>query len=134
MDNNYASQSEKSRWDPSKEDIDPIAFFLERLQTLLMWIDEHRSSFETLRNSDPVNAEAELRYLKDATEQAVIYLQRLTELLLAGNTISDNKRIPQGLSTQVWQRLAQTLQLKHSAKTEIEREKGSSEGKKRGRD
>jgi hypothetical protein len=95
--------------DPSKEDIDPIAFSLERLQTLLMWIDEHRSSFEILRGSEPINADTELGYLRDATEQTVLYLQRLTELLLAGYAINPEKRLPKGLSTQAWERLVQAV-------------------------
>jgi hypothetical protein len=88
--------------DPSKQDIDPIGFALERLQTNMKWIDDYRASFEKLRNSEPDRAERELRYLEDATEQGVAYLQRLTELLLAGYTIDPNKRLPKGLCEPFW--------------------------------
>lgn len=83
--------------DPWKQDIDPIGFALERLQTFLLWISEHRSAFEQLRHCDPVSAESELDNLKDSNEQALAHLQRLMELLLAGYTIDPNKRLPQGL-------------------------------------
>lgn len=83
--------------DPSKKDIDPIGFALERLQTFLLWIDEHGSSFKQLRHIDPISAESELAYLRDSTEQALTHLQRLMELLLAGYTIDPNKRLPKEL-------------------------------------
>jgi hypothetical protein len=104
--------------DPRREDVDPIGFFLERLQTLLMWMDEHRSSFESLRNSDTEDAEAELRNLKDATEQAILCLQRLTELFLAGCAIDPNKRLPKGLCGEVWLRFVQILQQEHCGNRE----------------
>ena len=83
--------------DPYKPDIDPLGFALYRLQTHLLWIAEHRSSFEQLRHTDPSDAERELNYLKDSTWQALAHLQRLMELVLAGYTIDPNKRLPQGL-------------------------------------
>lgn len=92
----------KHSWDPFKQDIDPIGFALERLQTNIIWIDEYRASFEKLRNSEPERAECELRYLEDATEQLVAHLQRLTELLLAGYSIDPNKRLPKGLCQPHW--------------------------------
>jgi hypothetical protein len=80
-----------------KKDIDAIAFALDKLRTFLFWIDEHRSSFEANRTTDPENAESGLHNLRDSTEQAMVHLQRLTELLLAGYTIDPNKRLPKGL-------------------------------------
>jgi hypothetical protein len=85
-------------FDPSKVDIDPIAFALERTQTFLVWIEEHRASFEKYRNTDPSSAERELRYLENSTDQALVHLQRLKELLLAGRSIDPNKRLPKGLN------------------------------------
>ena len=42
--------------DPYKQDIDPIAFALARLQVHLLWIGEHRTSFEKIRTTDPTGA------------------------------------------------------------------------------
>jgi hypothetical protein len=80
--------------DPYKKDIDPVAFALRKVATMLFWIEEHRSSFEHLRNSDPANAERELDNLRDATKQAVVGLHRFIELYLAGYSIDPNKRLP----------------------------------------
>ena len=89
-------------YDPSKSDIDAIGFALERLQTMLTWIEEHRASFEKDRESDPACAEKELRYLADTTKQAMRHFLRLTELLLAGYTFDPNKRLPKGLFQPEW--------------------------------
>lgn len=89
---------ERHPFDPYKEDIDPIGFALARLQTLLIWIEEHRASFEVFRHTDSASAENELGHLKNSTDQAMAHLQRLKELLLAGCTIDPNKRLPKGLS------------------------------------
>lgn len=97
MDNREILPPGQHPFDPSVQDIDPIGFALSRLQTFLLWIDEHRASFEQLRNTDPASAERELRYLADATQQASTHLARLTELLLAGYTIDPGKRLPKGL-------------------------------------
>lgn len=88
-------------YDPSKPDIDPIGFALDRLRTFLLWIDEHSSSLEKLRHCDSVNAESELENLKDSIAQALTHLQRLMELLLAGYTIDPNKRLPRNLYQEV---------------------------------
>jgi hypothetical protein len=90
--------------DPSGGDIDPVAHELERLQTYLVWIDEHRSSFVKLRNCDPVCADTELLYLKDATEHALAHLLRLMELFVAGYTNDPNKGIPEGQVQPDWLR------------------------------
>lgn len=113
MDNHMILPLGQDPLDPLRENIDPIGFFLERLQTLLLWMEEHRSSFEELRNSDKEDAESELRNLKNATEQAALYLQRLTELLLAGGTIDPGKRLPKDLGGEVWLRFVQTLLREH---------------------
>ena len=84
-------------FDPSKPDIDPIAFALERVQTFLLWIEEHRAAFEEYRHTDRTSAERELRYLENSTDQAVAHLERLKELLLAGYAIDPTKRLPKGL-------------------------------------
>ena len=88
--------------DPSKSDMDAIGFALAKLQTMLTWIEEHRASFEKERESDPAGAERELRYLADATKQAIGYFVRLTELLLAGYTFDPNKRLPKDLFQPLW--------------------------------
>lgn len=84
-------------YDPVKKDIDPVAFALDRVQTFLVWIDEHRASFEQARDIDKELAEAELNNLRDSTSQGIIYLQRLSELLLAGYSIDPGKRLPESL-------------------------------------
>ena len=83
--------------DPYKKDIDPVAFALERVQTMLAWVDEHRASFEATRDSDPESAERELGFLADATRQAREYHGRLVELVLAGYAVDRSKRLPRGL-------------------------------------
>jgi hypothetical protein len=96
-------------FDTPKLGVDQVAYALERLQTFLMWISEHRASFEKERDADPQSANSELRNLQDSTEQAVMHLQRLTELLLAGYTIDPDKKAPKGLCGEVWVRWAQFL-------------------------
>ncbi len=88
----------ESPLDPSVEDIDPVAFALERVRTMLAWIDEHRGGFEAARTSDPEEAERELGNLADATAQARAYHGRLVELLLAGYALDPAKRPPKGLT------------------------------------
>ena len=95
--------------DSCKPDIDEVAYALERLQTFLSWIEEHRGSFEKERDTDPESAAAELRHLQDSTEQAVLHLQRLTELLLAGYTIDPAKTLPRGFCSATWLRKVQIL-------------------------
>jgi len=102
LDTREIASPGKHSFDPATPDIDPIGFALERLQTMLKWIDDYRASFEKLRNSEPDRAESQLRNLEDATEQGVAHLQRLTELLLSGYTIDPNKRLPRGLSQPHW--------------------------------
>jgi hypothetical protein len=84
-------------YDPVKKDLDPIGFALSRVQTFLVWIEEHRATFEKYRSTDPEFAESELRNLRDSTLQAMVHLQRLSELLLAGYTIDPDKRLPESL-------------------------------------
>jgi hypothetical protein len=85
-------------YDPVKKDIDPVGFALYRVQTFLVWIEEHRATFEKLRHTDQEAAESELSNLRNSTVQGMVYLQRLSELLLAGYTIDPNKRLPESLS------------------------------------
>ena len=99
--------------DPRSAQVDPVAFALERIQTCLMWIEEHRSSFEKDRSSNPESAESELGYMKGSAEQAVLHLQRLTELLLAGYTIDPNKTLPKGLCAPPWDRYVEILLREH---------------------
>lgn len=88
----------QSPLDPSDRDIDAVAFALERVRTYLAWIDEHRGSFEALRESDPENAEHELSHLAHATSEARGHVGRLVELLLAGYNIDPSKRLPRGFA------------------------------------
>ena len=90
--------------DSGKPDIDEVAYALERLQTFLSWIEEHRGSFEKERDTDPESAAAELRHLQDSTEQAVLHLHRLMELLLAGYGIDAGKALPRGFCNEHWLR------------------------------
>lgn len=97
MENSCTLPPGQHPYDPGKKDIDPIGFALYRVQTFLIWIDEHRASFEKLRHTDQEAAEIELSNLRDSTVQGMIYLQRLSELLLASYTIDPNKRLPESL-------------------------------------
>ena len=114
MDKREILPSGQHPYDPSRQDIDPVGYALERLQTLLIWIEEHRSSFEILRNTNPTSAENELGCLKDSTEQAVMHLHRLTELLLAGYTIDPQKQLPKGLCGEVWSRMVDIFLREHT--------------------
>ena len=82
-------------YDPVQKEIDPIGFALSRVQTFLVWIEEHRAALEKLRQIDPEDAERELSNLRDSTVQGMIYLQRLSELILGGCTIDPNKGLPE---------------------------------------
>jgi hypothetical protein len=99
MDESEVLPPGRHPFDPSKADIDPIGFALDRVQTFLVWIEEHRASFEKYRTTDPSSAESELRNLENSTDQALVHLQRLKELLLAGYSIDPNKRLPKGLNS-----------------------------------
>jgi len=83
--------------DCANNDIDAVAFALDRVRTYLHWIDEHRASFEMMRKSDPSVAEKELGNLAHATAEGRLHMARLVELLLAGYTINPNKLLPRGL-------------------------------------
>jgi hypothetical protein len=96
-------------FDTRRPHIDQVAYALERLQTFLIWIDEHRASFEKERVTDPQSANSELRNLQDSAEQAALHLQRLTELLLAGYGIDPDKELPKALGGQIWARWVQLL-------------------------
>lgn len=86
------------------DNIDPVADVLERLQTYLRWIDEHRASFEHYRKEDPEAAERELYYLRDATDQAIMYLNQLADLLFRGLSIDSTKQLPSGLLRNIAKR------------------------------
>ena len=79
-DNMKISPPGHHRYDPPKEDVDPIAYALERLETYLIWCEEHRTSYEKDRINKSGNADNEMSCLKDAIEHAILHLQRLTEL------------------------------------------------------
>ncbi len=83
--------------DPVKKDLDPIGFALYRVQTFMVWIEEHRAAFEEYRCTDKEFAESELSNLRDSTLQGMVHLQRLSELLLAGYKIDPDKRLPESL-------------------------------------
>jgi hypothetical protein len=89
--------------------MDQVAHALERLQTFLTWIDEHHRSFEKVRDTDPQSAASELHNLRDSTEQAVLHLQRLTELLLGGYSIEPDMAPPKGLCNETWTRWVQLI-------------------------
>jgi len=97
MDARKVAPPGESPLDPHVNDIDPVAFALERVGTMLAWIEEHRASFEAARASDPETAESELANLADATRQAREYHARLAELILAGYVVNRAKRLPKGL-------------------------------------
>jgi hypothetical protein len=79
---------------PADPQIDEVAFALERVCTYLMWIDEHRGSFEAARGSDPETAAAELLNLADATLQARRYGRYLAELIMSGRIVDASKTLP----------------------------------------
>src|SRR5258708_3546527 len=97
MNKSFALEPGKHPCDPNRQDLDPLGYALERVQTMLIWIDEHRASFEKLRDTDPKDAENELHCLQDATRQALLHLERLTELILSGYGIDSSKDLPKGL-------------------------------------
>src|SRR5262245_26802281 len=99
--------------DPAVKDIDAVAFALNKVRTYLVWIDEHRASFEAARNSDPKTAESELLNLAHSTQEARKHMARLVELMLAGYTIDPAKRLPRDL-----QRIAQELSSRGSPITD----------------
>ena len=85
------------RYDPIKRDLDPLGFALHRVQTLLVWIEEHRASLEKALYTDAETVDSELSNLRVATRDAMIHLQRLSELILAGYTVNPEKRLPESL-------------------------------------
>ena len=85
------------RYDPIKRDLDPVGFALDRVQTLLVWIEEHRASLEKVLDTDAETAASELSNLRATTRDAMIHLQRLSELILAGYTVDPDKRLPESL-------------------------------------
>ncbi len=107
MDKHETLPPGRHELDSVNTDLDPIGHGLERVQTMIVWIEEHRATFEALRETDPTGAETELRYLQNATYQAAAYLQRLTELVLAGYVIDPNKQLPRGLSRPEFRRFAE---------------------------
>ena len=110
MDKQDITLPGKHSLDPRKDTVDPVGFSLLKLQELLIWIDEHRSSFERHRHNNPVDADNELSCLKDATYQAIIRLQRLSELILAGYGIDSGKEIPKDICNIVWVRAVEAIQ------------------------
>ena len=105
--------------DPYVNDIDPLAFALSRVQTMLVWIEEHRASFEALRGDDPKEAEKELKYLRNVAFQAIKYMNRLSELVLSGYQIDPNKRLPKDLIAGHFQEWCNRLAEKASADAEL---------------
>jgi hypothetical protein len=100
--------------DPAKANIDPVGYALKKLQTYLVWLSEHGSAYEKYRDTDPSTAQSELGNLKDAYEQAVLHLQRLTELILAGRGIDSSKVLPRDMCSEVWKRIVEICKLRRS--------------------
>ena len=109
MDKNDILPPGQHPFDSRKPGIDQLAYALERVQTFLKWIDEHHRSFEKERDTEPENAESELHKLRHSTESAVLHMQRLSELLLAGYSIDTNKVLPNDLCNASWKRWVQLL-------------------------
>jgi hypothetical protein len=85
----------ESPLDSADKDIDAVAFALQRVETYLIWIEEHRASFAAARDrGDAEEAERELGFLKDASHQAARCFRRLKELVLAGYGVDPTKRLP----------------------------------------
>src|SRR5260221_263831 len=84
----------ESPLDPANRDIDRLPSRWGDLQTCLIWIDEHLTSFRAERYSDPNNAENELKYAELCTTDARTSMQRVLELVLSGYTIDLAKRFP----------------------------------------
>jgi len=96
-------------YDPPKADVDPVGYALERLQTYLIWSEEHRASYEKARDGKKGDADNEMSCLQDAIEQAILHLQRLTELVLAGRGVDSNKSLPKNLCGEVWNRAVDSI-------------------------
>lgn len=92
---------------------DPVQFSLSRIKGLLMWIDEHHRSFEMLHQSDPRRAESELGFLRNSMEQAILHVQRLSELIDAGGNLKHSTEQPEHIPADVWERLVKLVQQKH---------------------
>jgi hypothetical protein len=95
--------------DPSGADIDPIGFSLERLQTFLIWIEQHRSAIEMTIEPHQRCAISEMDNLKDASYRAILHFQRLSELILNGYSIDKSKRMPKGLYSDPWIRMVEAI-------------------------
>ena len=84
---------------PSVKDIDPVAFALERVQTHLVWIDEHRRWLRGRPWVGPGDRRARAAALGPLHRGARKHMARLVELVLAGYTI-DPSKLPRGLSSR----------------------------------
>jgi hypothetical protein len=96
MDSHQVLPPGQSPIDPAVQEIDAVAFALERLCTYLHWIEQHHTTFEADRILNLPNAQRELQFLAHATVEAQKHAKRLTELLLAGYAIDPAKRLPEG--------------------------------------
>jgi hypothetical protein len=86
---------------------------INRLQTLLIWSDEHLTSFDRLRQSDPDTAERELGFLKNSIEQTILHFQQLSEFLADGYTLDSDKQKRKELFGEVWMRLVEAIRKEH---------------------
>ena len=99
MNNNEVLPPGQAPQDPADKSLDPVAFALDRVRVYLIWIEEHRASFEAYRLTNPEAAEHELRNLQLATTDARRYMGRLLELVRAGYSIDPSKRLPKDFSS-----------------------------------
>jgi hypothetical protein len=97
MNSNAILPPGKGPNDPVAKNIDSVAFALNQVAVYLFWIEEHRSSFEAKRNTDPEDAERELGFLAGSTFEAIKHCHRLMELMLAGYHIDADKQLPRGI-------------------------------------
>jgi hypothetical protein len=92
FDNEQIAPPGQHPYDPPKANVDSVGYALERLQTYLIWSEEHRASYEKAHKDNPADADYEKSCLKDAIEQAILHLQRLTALVLALVTVWTRKK------------------------------------------
>lgn len=86
------------------DNFDPIVQELKGLRTHLLWVGEHRASFEHYRDNEPKAAQIELENLRESTDRAIEHLNNLTELLIAGKSVDVSRSIPPYLKIKLVKR------------------------------
>lgn len=86
--------------------IDPLAKAAYAVWGDFRWIEEYMAGFVANRHTDPARAEQELGYLTHAVETAYPNMRRLILMVLAGEQINRELRLPKGLLVSIGSREA----------------------------